>query len=62
MGAPRKAERCWLMMALRNGVYSTVPIDTCTSGQKRVDVAELYDSEAYRPRVRHSLGKPLFLY
>ncbi|MGD9536777.1 MAG: 6-phosphofructokinase [Alphaproteobacteria bacterium] len=51
-----------LMMALRNGVYSTVPIEICTSGQKRVDIAELYDSKAYRPRVRHALGKPLFLY
>lgn len=51
-----------LMMALRNGVYATVPVDTCTSGQKRVDVAELYDSEGYRPRVHHPLGKPLFLY
>lgn len=51
-----------LMMALRNGVYTTVPIDTCTSGQKRVDVNELYDAEAYRPRVRDPLGKPLFLY
>lgn len=51
-----------LMMALRNGVYTTVPIDTCTSGQKRVDVGELYDVGAYRPRVRAPLGKPLFLY
>jgi 6-phosphofructokinase 1 len=51
-----------LMMALRNGVYSTVPIETCTTGQKRVDVSELYDRDAYRPRVRQSLGKPLFLY
>jgi len=50
------------MMALQNGVYTTVPIDTCTSGQKRVDVGELYDSDAYQPRVRHPLGKPLFFY
>jgi hypothetical protein len=25
-------------------------------------VAELYDSENYRPRVAHILGKPMFLY
>jgi len=31
-------------------------------GVKRVDVAELYDAEAYRPTVRHVLGKPMFLY
>ena len=32
------------------------------SGIKRVDVDELYDSEEYRPKVRHVLGKPMFLY
>jgi 6-phosphofructokinase 1 len=33
-----------------------------TTGQKRVDVRELYDVEAYRPKVRHVGGKPMFLY
>jgi 6-phosphofructokinase 1 len=51
-----------LMVALRDGRYTTVPIDTPTKALKRVDVAELYDQEAYRPRVRHLLGKPMFLY
>jgi 6-phosphofructokinase 1 len=51
-----------LMVALQQGVYTTVPVDTCTQGVKRVDVAELYDSEQYRPRVGHLLGKPMFLY
>ncbi len=50
------------MVALQNGVYTTVPVDTCTSGIKRVDVTELYDSEQYRPKVAHLLGKPMFLY
>jgi ATP-dependent phosphofructokinase / diphosphate-dependent phosphofructokinase len=50
------------MVALQNGIYTTVPVDTMTQGTKRVDVAELYDSEAYRPRVTHILGKPMFLY
>jgi ATP-dependent phosphofructokinase / diphosphate-dependent phosphofructokinase len=50
------------MVALQNGQYTTVPVDTCTQGLKRVDVAELYDIEAYRPKVRHVLGKPMFLY
>ena len=31
-------------------------------GLKRVDVDELYDAEQYRPKVRHVLGKPMFLY
>lgn len=50
------------MVALQEGMYTTVPVDTMTQGTKRVDVAELYDPEAYRPRVTHILGKPMFLY
>jgi 6-phosphofructokinase 1 len=50
------------MVALQNGQYTTVPADTCIQGVKRVDVDELYDAEAYRPKVRHTLGKPMFLY
>jgi len=50
------------MVALQNGQYTTVPVDTCTQGLKRVDVEELYDAEQYRPKVRHVLGKPMFLY
>ncbi|WP_025745686.1 6-phosphofructokinase [Kallotenue papyrolyticum] len=50
------------MVALRNGVYTTVPLDTILQGVKRVDVAELYDAEQYRPRVTNMLGKPMFLY
>jgi 6-phosphofructokinase 1 len=50
------------MMALQNGQYATVPVDTCTQGTKRVDVDELYDPESYRPRVGGVLGKPMFLY
>jgi 6-phosphofructokinase 1 len=51
-----------VMVALQNGVYTTVPVDTAISGIKRVDVAELYDADAYKPRVSHLLGKPMFLY
>jgi 6-phosphofructokinase 1 len=25
-------------------------------------VDELYDSESYRPKIRHVMGKPMFLY
>lgn len=50
------------MVALQNGVYTTVPVDTCIQGTKRVDVDELYDAGQYRPKVRHLLGKPMFLY
>lgn len=51
-----------VMVALQNGTYTTVPIDMCVSGVKRVDVDELYDVESYRPRVRQPLAKPMFLY
>lgn len=50
------------LVALREGKYTTVPIETLTQGLKRVDVAELYDAEHYRPKVSHLLGKPMFLY
>lgn len=50
------------MVALRDGTYTHIPISTVTSGVKRVDVDELYDVKEYRPKVRHVLGKPLFLY
>ncbi|MCC6627999.1 MAG: ATP-dependent 6-phosphofructokinase [Chloroflexi bacterium] len=50
------------MVALRQGTYTTVPVETPIQGAKRVDVAELYDAEHYRPRVQHVLDKPMFLY
>ena len=50
------------MTALREGRYTTIPIDTIMQGLKRVDVAELYDPETYRPKVENMLGKPMFLY
>jgi 6-phosphofructokinase 1 len=51
-----------LMMALRDGNYGTVPVDTCIQGEKRVDVAELYDPDTYRPIIRRVHGKPMYLY
>jgi 6-phosphofructokinase 1 len=50
------------MVALRDGTYTHIPFSTVTSGVKRVDVDELYDVKEYRPKVRHVLGKPMFLY
>ncbi len=50
------------MVALRDGTYTHIPMSTVTSGLKRVDVDELYDVKEYRPKVRHVLGKPMFLY
>ncbi len=50
------------MVALRGGTYTNVPISVTREGVKRVDVDELYDAQAYRPKVRHVAGKPMFLY
>jgi ATP-dependent phosphofructokinase / diphosphate-dependent phosphofructokinase len=50
------------MVALRGGTYTHVPIGVTKEGVKRVDVDELYDTETYLPKVRHVLGKPMFLY
>jgi len=50
------------MVALQSGVYTHVPIGRKTEGTKQVDVGELYDVEEYRPKIMHTLGKPMFLY
>lgn len=50
------------MVALRDGKYTHVSASTVAQGIKRVDVNQLYDEEAYRPKVAGMLGKPMFLY
>ena len=50
------------MVALRGGTYTSVPITVTRDGVKRVDVDELYDSNQYKPKLRHVAGKPMFLY
>jgi 6-phosphofructokinase 1 len=50
------------LVALTQGTYTDIPLSTILAGQKRVDVRELYDVEAYQPKVRHVTGKPMFLY
>ncbi len=50
------------MVALQQGIYTTVPIELVTAAKKHVDVTALYDAENYRPKVRNMLGKPMFLY
>jgi ATP-dependent phosphofructokinase / diphosphate-dependent phosphofructokinase len=50
------------LMALRDGSYANVPLTVLGEGVKRVDVEALYDREAYRPKIRHVDGKPMFLY
>jgi 6-phosphofructokinase len=50
------------LVALSRGLYTDIPLSTVMAGQKRVDLRELYDEQAYRPKVRHAGGKPMFLY
>jgi 6-phosphofructokinase 1 len=50
------------MVALREGRYTHVAADMPQRGVKRVDVDEFYDVEAYKPKVAHVQGKPMFLY
>ena len=50
------------MLALRDGNYCSVPIDTLLGGTKTVDVAALYDPTTYRPKLTHVEGMPMFLY
>ncbi len=50
------------LVALSRGIYTDIPLSSITTGQKRVDVRELYDVEEYRPKVMHVGGKPMFLY
>jgi ATP-dependent phosphofructokinase / diphosphate-dependent phosphofructokinase len=50
------------MVGLQGGTYRHIPLSSIIQGEKRVDVAELYDIDEYRPKVRHVLGKPMFLY
>lgn len=50
------------MVALQDGLYTYVPADIVTQGNRKVDIDELYDIEQYRPKIRKARGKPMFLY
>jgi 6-phosphofructokinase 1 len=50
------------MVSLRDGIYTNVPITVVGEGARQVDVEALYDTENYRPKVWHMIGKPMFLY
>jgi 6-phosphofructokinase len=50
------------LVTLNRGTYTDIPLSVITTGQKRVDVRELYDITEYRPIIRTVSGKPMFLY
>jgi len=49
------------LCALQGGLYTDIPISMIMQGRKTVDVGELYDIEAYKPKVRNVSGMPMFL-
>ena len=49
------------MVALQGGSYTTIGLDVIGGKSRHLDVEALYDTEAYRPRVREMLGMPMFL-
>jgi 6-phosphofructokinase len=49
------------MVCLKDGRYSSIPVETIVTGQKRVDVDKFYDVETYRPKIREYIGMPMFL-
>jgi len=50
------------MVSVKRGAYDHVPIDTLLTGTKSVDVASLYDPQAYRAKLARIAGMPMFLY
>jgi len=49
------------MVALRDGRYTSVPVETIVSGKKRVDIDKFYDADLYRPKIKEYIGMPMFL-
>ncbi|MBN1232255.1 MAG: ATP-dependent 6-phosphofructokinase [Candidatus Coatesbacteria bacterium] len=50
------------MVALQDGKYTAISLETIQMGEKRVDVREFYDIDNYRPFITTMFGKPMFLY
>jgi 6-phosphofructokinase 1 len=53
--------RSGLLVAVRNGVYSTVPVEVVVGSKKVVDVDLFYSTERYRPKYTTFGSKPLFI-
>ena len=50
-----------LMVALQEGKYTTVGLNSVIAGKKTVDVERFYDQETYRPHVTRVAQLPMFL-
>ena len=49
------------MMAISEGHFAAVPIPDPKLGPRKVDVANMYNTERYRPNYANKLGLPIFL-
>jgi ATP-dependent phosphofructokinase / diphosphate-dependent phosphofructokinase len=49
------------MMAIQDGKYVHVPIPDPGQGARKVNVAEMYDTQRFRPQYHNRLGRPLLL-
>lgn len=50
-----------VMAAISNGCYALVPIPDPALGPRTVDVANMYNTDRYRPNYANKLGLPVFL-
>ena len=57
-----EAETFGRMVSVKRGAYDHVPIGTLLNGTKSVEVAALYDPQAYRAKLARIEGMPMFLY
>ncbi len=56
-----KQKQTGRMVAVSEGRYTSVPVETMVSDKKRVDVEKFYDANNYRPKIREHIGMPMFL-
>jgi hypothetical protein len=56
-----KGDSIGRMVALCDGRYTSVPLETVTAGKKRIDVNKFYDIRKYRPKIQQHIGMPMFL-
>lgn len=50
-----------LMVAVKDGCYTTRPADISTRGKRRVDVDAMYDASEYRPNIANLMDAPMYL-
>ena len=53
--------RSGLLVAVRNGLYDTVPVDAVVGEKKVVDVEHFYETDRLRPKYTTFADKPLFI-